>query len=156
MLIASDLDAFDSSIKRCPGQFGNLFLRQFINRQMGMLVLRPSMGNFIAIVHTGKRQARVDPPPVRKNGTGPALPVIASFFASDCCAGCQARWWADRVRPNGPVVKGERRTHGRFLRYGEALCLAIGPQIPEEPRSNGGPLPVMEPFPLTVVSLVCE
>src|SRR5262245_10951181 len=53
-------------------------LLQRMQRALGRETL--NCGDLRTVVHDGKRQARIDAPPVNEHGTGAALALIAAFF----------------------------------------------------------------------------
>ncbi len=76
-------------------------------------------GYLIPVVHTGQREASVDPASVHHDSTGTALSVITALFAacqSEMVAqGIQKRCEGIEIQPLLDASDGQVRFHGKFL-----------------------------------------
>src|ERR1700738_2333260 len=62
-------------------------------------------GDLRAIVHDGKRQARIDAPPLNEHGAGAALTLIAAFFRPS-----QLQMLAQQVKERRSRIENEGMT----------------------------------------------
>src|SRR5262245_41886089 len=105
-------------------------LLQRMQRALGRETL--NRGDLGTIAHDGKRQARIDAPPVNEHGAGAALALIAAFFGSR-----QVQMLAQQVKERCAGIQHEGMTrpvdgqaHRDRLRGKACVCSVIGhPQL---------------------------